>query len=175
MLRRTLWVLALALAGCSSVLPPGGVAPASPAAAGPSPRAAILAPETVIDEYKVGAPVECPLDPSVPHDYPITDAMVKEVNARCDEVLRIAKAAVIERHSLDSGVIGNYRVYSPFVAPGHALSAPAYIVVFDLADGSNVAGGVFCAIGPCQVMNPRPLDAPEPVDHSGPEVDSSPS
>jgi hypothetical protein len=176
MLQRTLWVLALTLAGCTSALPAGGGAPTAAAAAGTSPaEQGWLAPETVVDEYKVAGPIECPLDPTRPHDYLVTDAVIKEVNARCDEVVQIATAAVLKRHSLDSTTIGTSRVYSPYLDPGHEFSAPAYIVVFDLADGSQVAGGVFCAIGPCRFMNPRKLDAPEPVDHTGPEVESSPS
>jgi hypothetical protein len=34
---------------------------------------------------------------------------------------------------------------------------------------------VACPLDRCQFMNPRDLDAPEPVDHSAPESESSPS
>jgi hypothetical protein len=34
---------------------------------------------------------------------------------------------------------------------------------------------VACPLDRCQFTNPRDLDAPEPVDHSAPEAETSPS
>jgi hypothetical protein len=176
MLRRTIWVVTLTLAGCTSALTPGGVAPTASAPAEPSPAASgWLAPETVVDEYKVADGAECPFDPDLPHEYLVSESVIKAVNAQCDEVVQIATAAVIKRHSLDSSVIGNHRVYVPYLLPGEAFSQPAYVVVFDLADGSHAAAGVSCPLERCVSWSPRDLDAPEPVDHSAPEVESSPS
>lgn len=175
MLRRTLWVSALTLAGCTSALTPGGGAPPASAPAEPSAASGWLAPESVVDEYKVADGVECPFDPDLSHEYLVTEAVIKALNARCDEVVQIATAAVIKRHSLDSSVIGDHRVYVPSIPPGWAFSAGDYIVVFDLADGSQVAAGVACPLDRCQFTNPRDLDAPEPVDHSAPEAETSPS
>ena len=186
MLQRTLWVLALTLVGCTSAQTAGGGALTAPAPTAPPPTApaatrpapaepGLLAPETVVDEYKVAGPIECPFDPSRPHDYEVTEAYIEATNARCDEVVQIARDAVIKRHALDSKTIGIFRVYVPYVKPGHALSGPDHIVVFDLADGTQVAARVACAIGPCQYSKPSPLDAPEPVDHSGTEGETPPT
>lgn len=75
MLQRTLWALALTLAGCTSALPAGGGVPTAAAPVETSPaEQGLLAPETIVDEYKVAGPIECPLDPSRPHDYLATPA-----------------------------------------------------------------------------------------------------
>ena len=64
MLRRTLWLLAVTLAGCTSALTPGGGAPAvSPMeSVPPDAPQRTLAPETVIDGYTIGqAHPDCPI------------------------------------------------------------------------------------------------------------------
>ena len=186
MLRRTLWVLALALVGCTSALTAGGGAPTAPAPTAPAPTApaatgpspaepGLLAPETVVDEYEVAGPIECPFDPSRPCDYQVTEAVIKAINAQCDEVVQISRDAVIKRHALDSKTIGIFRVYSPYLKPGHELSGPDFVIVFDLADGTQVAARVACGISSCQYSKPSDLDAPEPVDHSGTAGETPPT
>ena len=46
-----------------------------------------------------------------------------------------------------------HRLYGEFIPPGAFSGGGAVgIVVFDLGDGSRVAVGVYCGVGPCQVM-----------------------
>lgn len=50
--------------------------------------------------------------------------------------------------------IVGHRFYYEFLPPGMSLGGPqVVVVVFDLADGSRVAVGVYCGVGPCQVVN----------------------
>ncbi|MGH3523259.1 MAG: hypothetical protein ACRDU4_10655, partial [Mycobacterium sp.] len=102
-----------------------------------------MAPDSIVDGYQIGATDDCPYDPSVARTYVVTDAYIKALNARCNEVIQIAAVDVVNKHSLRSAsALGNYHVYDPYLPPGYLSSAPSYVVVFDLADGSQVASGV---------------------------------
>lgn len=91
---------------------------------------------TVIDGYTIGNPLDCPA----------------HGNATCDEFLQIATDTATGKRGVAAAAIVDHRFYSEFIPPGAATSGAAGIVVFDLADGSQVAVGVYCGVGPCQVM-----------------------
>jgi hypothetical protein len=112
----------LALAACGSGLTADGA----------------LVSGTVIDRYRIGDPLDCPVngDPT------------------CDEMVRIATdTATGERGVAPSAIVG-HRLYYEFRPPGMTSGGGTVgIVVFDLADGSRVAVSVGCGVGPCHVVN----------------------
>ena len=92
---------------------------------------------TVIDRYTIGDPLDCPAHGDV----------------RCDEFLRIATDTATNNRGVAPAAIVGHRLYSEFLPPGTFSGGGAVgVVVFDLADGSRVAVGVYCGVGPCQVM-----------------------
>jgi hypothetical protein len=116
--------LALALAGCSNGLTADGA----------------LMPGTKVDRYTVGDPLECPTNGAT----------------LCDDYLRLATDTAIGKRGVAPTAIVGHRFYNEGIPtpPGATLSGPPVtIVVFDLADGSRVAVGVHCGVGPCQVID----------------------
>jgi hypothetical protein len=92
----------------------------------------------VIDGYTIADPLDCPANG----------------DPRCDEMVRIAtETATGERGVAPSAIVG-HRLYTEFKPPGTTSGGGTIgIVVFDLADDSRVAVGVYCGVGPCQVVN----------------------
>lgn len=102
-------------------------------AAGPT--SGLRAPGTVIDGFTIGVPWTC-----APQRVP-TD---------CDEFIRIARASVTNR-GVDPDDIVVQNIYVEALTAGGALGGPSVaVVVFDLAEGSQVAAGAYCGVGPCQ-------------------------
>ncbi len=93
---------------------------------------------TVVDRYKVASLADCPDDR----------------DPTCDESLRIATDIATGKRGVPADAIVGHRFYYEFLPPGMSRGGPpVVIVVFDLADGSRVAVGVYCGVGPCQVVN----------------------
>jgi hypothetical protein len=92
---------------------------------------------TVIDHYTIGGPLDCPANG----------------DATCDEYLRIATGTATGKLGVAPSAIVAHRFYRESIPPGTTLGGPPVgIVVFDLADGSRVAVGVYCGVGPSQVV-----------------------
>lgn len=154
MLRRTLPVLALLLAGCSSALTVGGVASGAsqPAASQAAATKQVLAPRTVIDGIQVGSPIDC----AAPVD--------------CSAILSFAKTAATSTRGLVPGTIAGTSLYTPYVPANMFSTGGGYVVVYDLADGVQMAIRVHCGVGPCQVVPLQPLidSLPTPSDYTNP-------
>ena len=102
------------------------------------PTSGLRAPGSVIDRFTIGVPWTC-----APQRVP-TD---------CDEFIRIARASVANR-GVDPGDIVDQNIYIEALTAGSALGGPGVaVVVFDLADGSQVAAGAYCGVGPCQAVH----------------------
>jgi hypothetical protein len=91
----------------------------------------------IVDGFPIGAPATCAPD-------------------RCDEWVRLARSVLEDRDPAHAEVI-NVRIYledltNPLLfEPGvlHRRSGTLVVVVFELADGSKRAAGVYCGVGPC--------------------------
>lgn len=93
---------------------------------------------TVIDRYTIGDPLEC--------------AAIRD--STCDEFLRIATETATGKRGVVPAAIVGHRFYTEFKPPGTTSGGGTTgIVVFNLADGSRVAVGVYCGVGPCQVVS----------------------
>jgi hypothetical protein len=116
----------------------------------------VLANGSVVDDIRVGVPIECPA-----------------TDPECETRLALAKEAAIARHGLVPTAIGAAHFYMTYLAPGAAYgSGGDAIVVFDLDDGSKAAIRTVCFDG-CFVVEPqpvRPLTLEPAIDH-GPLVD----
>jgi hypothetical protein len=144
--------LTLVLTGCSSLATPGGAAPrTSEPAASAAPAAAqqVLANGTVVDNIRLGVAVDCKL----------------VAGSECTTALNLATTEAAGRHNLPLTSIGAPHFYLPYSPPGAALGGGGgYIVVLDLADGSQAAVYVYC-FDRCQVIPPqpvRPMTLPSP-------------
>jgi hypothetical protein len=92
---------------------------------------------TVIDRFTIGDPLNC--------------AAVRD--ATCQDFLRIATDTAINKRGIALASIVGHRFYTEFIPAGSALGGPPVgVVVFDLDNGSRVAVGVYCGVGPCQVV-----------------------
>jgi hypothetical protein len=92
---------------------------------------------TVIDRYTIGGPLDC--------------ATIRD--ATCDEYLRIATDTATGKRGVAPASIIAHRFYYESISPGSTLGGPPVaVVVFDLANGSRVAVGAYCGVGPCQVV-----------------------
>ena len=170
MLRRTLWLLALTLAGCTNAL--------------------TLAPETVIDGYTIGNTHEnCPISNpecakilSLVRSRGLASPAGRAQIADCSfskqecikftgspqgegfskdgmgEILGLAEDAMLaENNGLDPATIVGFQLYAesltPYKAPDGSWLAHRTggytIVVFVFADGSAHAAGVGCSVGQC--------------------------
>lgn len=149
---RSLLVLALSLIliGCSRLPAAGEASPETTL-----PRQ-VLANGSVVDDIRVGIPIECPA-----------------TDPECETRLTLAKEATIARHGIAPTAIGAAHFYMTYLAPGAAYgSGSDAIVVFDLDDGSQAAIQTVCFDG-CFVVEPQPLRPPtlEPAIDHGPLVD----
>lgn len=129
----------LPLAGCSTLPTPAGAATAAPAPA-------VLPDGAIIDGHQVGQILDC--------------------SARCEDVLSFAETSAIATRSLDPEAITDVRVYVPFVPPGMTATGGGYVVVYDLAHGVRMAIRVHCGVGPCQLVQPQPINGEPPIDYS---------
>ncbi len=152
--------LTLTLTGCSSLATPGEAAPrtSEPAAStAAAPTQQVLANGTVVDNIRLGIAVDCEL----------------VAGSECTTALNLATTEAAARHNLALTSIGAPHFYLPYSPPGAVLGGGSgYIVVLDLADGSQAAVYVYC-FDRCQVIPPqpvRPMTLPSPDDH-GPMVD----
>lgn len=102
---------------------------------GPTASGALVA-GTVIDHYTLGAPLDC--------------AAYRD--ATCDEYLRIAIGTATTKRGVAPVAIVGHRFYRESIPGTVDGSSSVGIVVLDLADGSRVAVGVYCGVGPCQVV-----------------------
>jgi hypothetical protein len=155
MLRRTvlsslvLFVLSLALIGCSRAAPSVGAAPQ------PSEPEQGLANGAVVDNIRVGTVADCATDPD------------------CGTRTTIAKAAASERHGLPPSAIGAAHFYMQYLPPGGTRGSGGFrIVVFDLEDGSQAAVTTSC-MDTCMVISPQPVQplTLETTGDHGPLVD----
>ena len=142
--------LSLMLVGCSR-LPTAG----EPSAEMTQPGQ-VLANGTVVDDIRVGVPIECPT-----------------TDPECETRLTLAKEAAVARHGLAPTAIGAARFYMTYLPPGAAYGSGAgAIVVLDLEDGSRAAVHTVCFDG-CFVVEPQPVQPQtlEPAVDHGPQVD----
>jgi hypothetical protein len=152
--------LALMLTGCSSLATTGGAAPRTEepgASAAPAAGQQVLPNGTVVDNIRLGVAVDCGL----------------VAGSECTTALNLATTEAAARHNLASTSIGAAHFYLPYSPPGAVLGGGSgYVVVLDLADGSQAAVYVYC-LDKCQVIPPqpvRPMTLASPDDH-GPTVD----
>jgi hypothetical protein len=105
-----------------------------------APDPAPAAPGPIIDGFPIGRLLDCGLSRSAP----------------CHEVLPLARAAFDSRvpdhpeilaTSFFMEDINNPAIFDPRVL--HARSGTLIVVVFNLADGSKHAAGVYCGVGGC--------------------------
>lgn len=131
--------LLLTLAGCSRLPNPAG-------AASVAPDPAALADGTIVDGHQVGQILDC--------------------STGCDDVLSFAETSAIDIRGLDQSAITDVHVYIPFIPAGMTATGGGYVVVYDLADGLQMAIRVHCGVGDCQVVPPQPIDVEPPIDYS---------
>ena len=129
----------LTVAGCSRLPTPAGAATAAP-------DPAILADGSVIDGHQVGPIVDC--------------------TNRCKEVLSFAETSAIATRGLDPEAITDVRVYTTFLQPGMQQTGGGYVIVYNLADGLQMAIRVHCGVGDCQLVEPQPINVGPPIDYS---------
>ena len=125
---RPRWPLAIALTAFMQAALAG--CSSGPAASG------VLGPGTVIDHYTLGAPLDC----------------AAYRNGTCEEYLRIAMSTVTTKRGFAPGAIVGHRFFGESIPGTVEGTSTVGIVVLDLADGSRVAVGVYCGVGPCQVV-----------------------
>lgn len=102
-----------------------------------APTTGLHGPGTVIDRFTLGDPWPC-ADQVAPTD--------------CDEFIRIG-TDTLTANGLDPDSIVDHHIYSEALQPGSAPGGPGVaVVVFDLADGSQVAAGASCGVGQCQAV-----------------------
>jgi hypothetical protein len=101
---------------------------------------------TVVDGYRVGSLLDC--------------------QTGCDDALSFAQESAIKERGLDPSAISDVHVYAPFIPEGMRSTGGSYIVVYDLPDSAQMAIGVHCGVGPCQVIPPQDLIFTAPVDYS---------
>jgi hypothetical protein len=98
----------------------------------------------IVDGFPIGAPAACAPE-------------------LCDEWVQLARSVFDDRDPEHAEVI-NVRMYledltNPLLfEPGvvHARSGTLMVVVFQLADGSRRATGVYCGVGPCIGLDSYP-------------------
>jgi hypothetical protein len=93
-----------------------------------------LANGDIVDGYMVGPILDC--------------------STGCDDALTFAKTSAVESRGLDVSTIKEVHVFRPFMPAGASSGGGGgYIVVYDLADGSRMATGVYC-FDRCQLVPP---------------------
>jgi len=125
---RPRWALVMALTALMQVALAG--CSSEPAASG------ALVAGTVIDHYTLGAPLDC----------------ATYSDGTCDEYLRIAIATATTQHGVAPAAIIGHRFYRESIPGTVDGGSSVGIVVLDLADGSRVAVGVHCVVGPCEMV-----------------------
>ncbi len=91
---------------------------------------------TVVDHYTLGTPLDC----------------AAYADATCDEYLRVATDTATSKRGVAPAAIVGHGFYQESI-PGTAEgSSTVGVVVLDLADGTRVAVGVYCGVGPCQLV-----------------------
>ena len=91
----------------------------------------------VVDRFKIGDRADCP----------------DQDDPTCDGSLRLATEVVTGQRGIEADSIVGHRFYYESVPAGTTLGGPPVtVVVFDVADGSRVAVGAYCGVGPCQVV-----------------------
>jgi hypothetical protein len=124
----------LILVGCSWLPAAGEASP------GATQIGQVLANGSVVDDIRVGVPIECPA-----------------TRPECETRLALAKEAAISRHAIAPTAIGAAHFYLTYLAPGAAYgSGGGAIVVFDLDDGSQAAVHTVC-FDSCFVVDPQPV------------------
>jgi hypothetical protein len=91
----------------------------------------------VIDHYTLGDPIDCNAhrDPT------------------CEEHLQVAMGTATDKRGVAPEAIAGHHLFRESIPGTRPGSSSLIIVVFDLADGSRVAVGVYCGVGPCHVVN----------------------
>lgn len=138
-------LLSLMLAACSRLPASAGstMVPVEPVA---SESPAVLRNGAVIDGHQVGPLMDC--------------------SSGCEGALAFAQQSAIETRGLDPNEVRDVTVYVPYTPPGETSTGGGYVVVYGLDDGSRIGIRVHCGVGPCQLIEPQPIDQPAPIDYS---------
>jgi hypothetical protein len=97
-----------------------------------------LAPGTMIEHYHIGAPLDCSASAA----------------STCDDYLRVALDTATTKRGIAPDAIMDHAFYQESIPDTTEGSSPHIaIVVLDISDGSRVAVGVYCGVGPCQVVD----------------------
>jgi hypothetical protein len=102
---------------------------------GPSGSGALVS-GMVIDHYTLGDRIDCEayLDPT------------------CDDYLQVAMDEATTDRGVGAAAIVGHHFYSESIPGTSSGRSSVVIVVFDLANGARAAVGVYCGVGPCQVV-----------------------